>query len=64
MNSAYMDLLAPMQFRKRSCNEGLQSYGRFYAQVQSKTQKRIENYRIFTFQAFVKKANHLARFND
>ena len=50
-----------MQFRKRLCNKGLQSYGRFCAQVQSKSRKRIE---IFTFQAFVKKANHLARFND
>ena len=31
-----------MQFRKISCDEGLQSYGRFYAQVQSKTRKRLE----------------------
>ena len=53
-----------MQFRERSCNEGLQSYGHFCAQVQSKTQKRIENDRIFTFQMFVKKANHPKRFND
>ena len=28
-----------MRFRKRSCDEGLQSYGRFCAQMQSKTQK-------------------------
>ena len=32
--------------------------------MQSKTWKRIENGRIFTFQAFVKKANHLALFDD
>ena len=31
-----------MQFRKRLCDEGLQSYGNFCAQVQSKTQKRID----------------------
>ena len=51
-----------MQFRKRSCNEGLQSYGCFFAQAQSKAQKRIENERIY--QAFVKKANHLLRLDD
>ena len=38
-----------MQFRKRSCDEGLQNYGHCCAQVQSKTWKRIENRRIFTF---------------
>ena len=53
-----------MQFRKRLCNEGLQSYGRFCAQAQLKIQKRIEDERIFTFQVFVKKVNHLASFND
>ena len=52
-----------MQFRKRSCDEGLQSYGDFCAQAQSKTRKRIENERIFTFQGSVKKVNHLARFD-
>ena len=52
-----------MQLGKRLCNEGLPSYGRFCAPAQSKTQKRIESERIFTFQ-FMKKANHLARFND
>ena len=30
-----------MQFRKRLCDEELQRYGRFCAQVQSKTWKRI-----------------------
>ena len=34
------------------------------AQAQSKTWKRIENERIFAFQAIVKKTNHLARFDD
>ena len=53
-----------MQLRKKLCNEGPQSYGGVCAQVQSKTGKRIENERIFTFQAFVKLANHLARFDD
>ena len=28
-----------MQFRKRSCVEGLQSYGHFCTQVQSNTEK-------------------------
>ena len=36
----------------------------FCVQMQSKARKRIENERIFTFQAFVKKANHLAHFNE
>ena len=49
-----------MQLRKRLCHEGLPSYGHFCAQAQSKAQKRIENERIFTFQTFVKKANHHA----
>ena len=31
-----------MQFRKRLCNKGLQSYGRFCAQVQLKSRKKIE----------------------
>ena len=44
-----------MQFTKRSCDEGLQSYGHFCV---------IENERIFTFQAFVKKTNHLAGLDD
>ena len=52
-----------MQLGKILCNEGLPSYGRFCAPAQSKTQKRIESERIFTFQ-FMKKANHLARFNN
>ena len=30
-----------MKFRKSLCDEEMQSYGRFYAQVQSKTWKRI-----------------------
>ena len=47
-----------MQFRKRLCNEGLRSYGRFYAQVQLKSKDRK-----FTFQAFVK-TNHLTHFDD
>ena len=29
-----------------------------------KTQKKIKNKRTFTFQAFMKKANHLTRFDD
>ena len=37
-----------MQFIKRLCDEGLRTYGRFCAQGQSKTQKRIENEKIFT----------------
>ena len=41
-----------MQLRKRLCDEGLSSYGHFCAQAQSKTWKRIENERIFTFQAW------------
>ena len=53
-----------MQCRKRSCDEGLQSCGCFCAQAQSKIWKRIKNERIFTFQVFMKKANHLACFND
>ena len=44
-----------MQFRKRLCDKGLQSYGHFCAQMQSKSQKRIEN----TFQAIVKKVDFL-----
>ena len=46
-----------MQFRKRLCDEGLQSYGHFCAQVQSKLRKSLN-------QALMKKANHLTRFND
>ena len=47
-----------MKVRKRLCDEGLQSYERFCAKVQ------LENERILTFLAFVKKANHLTRSND
>ena len=53
-----------MQLRKRLCDVGLPGYWCFCAQAQLKKRKRIENERIFTFQAFVKKANHLARFDD
>ena len=49
---------------RESCNEGLPSYGLFCAQAQLKTRRRIQNEKIFTFQVFVKKANHLACFDD
>ena len=51
-----------MQFRKTSCDEGLRSYGRFCVQVPSQAWKRIVNERIF--EVFMKKANHLAPFDD
>ena len=47
-----------MQFRKRSCDEGLQSYGC------TRAVKLTEKDRKFTFQAIVKKKNRLARFDD
>ena len=49
---------------KSWCDKGLQSYGHFCAQMLSKTWKRIENERIFTLQTFLKKVNHLTRFDD
>ena len=53
-----------MQFRKRLCNEGLQNNGHLCAQVQSKTWKRIQNERVFSFKASVYKVNYLACFGD
>ena len=38
-----------MQLKKRSCDEGLPSYGNFGAHTQSKTRKRIENKKDFHF---------------
>ena len=50
-----------IQFKKRSCDLGLQSYGRFCAQVQSKSWKRVEK---VTFQAIVKEVSCFACFDD
>ena len=46
-----------MQFRKRSCDKGLQTYGR------PSVVKVMEKNKKFTFQAIVKKANCLACFS-
>ena len=46
-----------MQFRKRSCDEGLA----FLCPGAVKNTERIEN---GTFQAFVEKVNHFAYFDD
>ena len=53
-----------MQFSKRSCDEGLQSYGIFVPKCSQKHGKELKTEKIFTFQGFVKKANHLACFDD
>jgi len=53
-----------MQFRKRSCNEGLQSYRGFYAQNALNIMEKDRKKRIFILQVLVKKANYLAHFDD
>ena len=50
-----------MQFRKRSCDEGLWAFLFPSAVKNTENDRKLKD---FTFQAFVKKANHLTRFDD